>query len=57
MVDEVLVATFLEYANVIIRVLLATSPIILIGYILITAREDEEEEQAKREHRKKCGRS
>jgi len=38
-----------EYANVCLRVGFAISPILIIGYVLFTAREDEEEEKAKLE--------
>ena len=38
-----------EYANVCMRVGFALSPILIIGYMLFTAREDEEEEKAKLE--------
>ena len=47
------VETFKEYANVFFRVTLATSPILIIAYILMTAREDDEEENAKLEIAKK----
>jgi hypothetical protein len=38
-----------EYADVCMRVCFALSPILVIGYMLCTAREDEEEEKAKLE--------
>ena len=57
MIDEVLMETILENTKKVIKILVATSPILLIGFVLFTAREDEEEEQAKREHKKKCVKS
>lgn len=38
-----------EYAEATLRVTLACSPILIIAYILLTAKDDEEEEKAKRE--------
>ena len=51
--------TLVEYANIILRITLATSPILVIAFILMTAREDEEEEKAKLESSKqrKCAKS
>ena len=58
MIDEsLLMETILENTKNVIKILIATSPILLIGFILFTVREDEEEEQAKREHTKKCVKS
>ena len=58
MIDEsLLMETILENTKNVIKILIATSPILLIGFILFTVREDEEEEQAKREHKKKCVKS
>jgi len=45
--------TFADYASDIFRITLACSPILIIAYILITAREDDEEEKAKLEEAKK----
>lgn len=42
-----------DYANAIFRLTMAFSPLIIIGFILFTAREDEEEEQRKLEEAKK----
>ncbi len=41
--------TAMEYAWVIFKVTFAVSPIIVIGVMLACAREDEEEEKAKKE--------
>ena len=49
------IETIKEYADIFFRVTLATSPILIIAYVLITAREDEEEEKAKLEEAKKSG--
>jgi hypothetical protein len=41
--------TAIEYAWVVFKVTFAVSPIIVIGIMLACAREDEEEEKAKKE--------
>jgi|AntRauTorckE5430_2_1112549.scaffolds.fasta_scaffold01394_6 hypothetical protein len=43
-----------EYASICLRVGFALSPILLIAYVLLTAREDEEEEKAKLEAAQKA---
>ena len=45
-----------DYVSAALRIGLACSPLIIIGYILFTAREDEEEEQRKLQESKKNGR-
>ena len=51
--DTGITETLLEYGNTLARLVVATSPILIIAYILITAREDDEEEKCKLENSKK----
>ena len=46
--------TIYEYGNALARILMATSPILLIGYILLTANEGEEIEKGKLAFSKTC---
>jgi hypothetical protein len=49
--------TIYEYGNALLRVLIATSPILIIGYILFTANEGEEIEKEKLAYSKTCKKS
>ena len=46
-----------EYGNALARILMATSPILIIGYILLTANEGEEIEKEKLAYSKTCKKS
>ena len=49
--------TIYEYGYALSRVLIATSPILIIGYILFTANEGEEIEKEKLAYSKTCKKS
>jgi hypothetical protein len=49
--------TIYEYGNALLRILMATSPILIIGYILFTANEGEEIEKEKLAYSKTCKKS
>ena len=49
--------TIYDYGNALSRILMATSPILIIGYILLTANEGEEIEKEKLAYSKTCKKS
>ena len=49
--------TMYEYGYALSRILMATSPILIIGYILLTANEGEEIEKEKLAYSKTCKKS
>ena len=49
--------TIYEYGYALSRILMATSPILIIGYILLTANEGEEIEKEKLAYSKTCKKS
>jgi len=51
--NDTLTETLLGYGDTLARLAVGISPILFIGYILLTAREDEEEEKCKLENSKK----